>query len=308
MLLRRGDRALWWFEERFWWADDDLHGGDVLALVRERERRGRRRLERAHAALAGEERPRRRDVVPRPVRQAVWERDGGRCVQCGADFELQFDHVIPVALGGASTRREPAGAVRAVQPREGRRAGLTPRRLLVRSSGGDNHNQRRGAGESRMATIGLLHPGEMGAAVGAALAGAGHEVLWASEGRSAASAQRAAAAGLIDAGDVAGVLARAEVVLSIVPPHAARDDGGGGARLRGRLGRRQRDRPGDGARRGRRPCRATSTAGSSARRPRAPARRACTCRATARDRSPRCAPAPRWRPSTWALTRPRPAR
>jgi 5-methylcytosine-specific restriction endonuclease McrA len=103
VLLRRGDRALWWFEDRFWWADDDLHGGDVLALVRERERRGRRRLERAHAALAGETRTRRRDVVPRPVRQAVWERDGGRCVQCGADFELQFDHVIPVALGGAST-------------------------------------------------------------------------------------------------------------------------------------------------------------------------------------------------------------
>jgi 5-methylcytosine-specific restriction endonuclease McrA len=103
VLMRRGDRALWWFEERFWWADDDLHGGDVLALVRERERRGRWRLERAHAALAGEGAPRRRDVIARPVRQAVWERDGGRCVACGADFELQFDHVIPVALGGAST-------------------------------------------------------------------------------------------------------------------------------------------------------------------------------------------------------------
>src|SRR4051794_1346347 len=74
-----------------------------------------------------------------------------------------------------------------------------------------------------MATIGLLHPGEMGASVGATLAGAGHEVLWASAGRSSDSARRAADAGLRDAGDVAGVLARAEVVLSIVPPHAARE-------------------------------------------------------------------------------------
>jgi 3-hydroxyisobutyrate dehydrogenase-like beta-hydroxyacid dehydrogenase len=77
-----------------------------------------------------------------------------------------------------------------------------------------------------MATIGLLHPGDMGAAVGAALAGAGHEVLWASDGRSEASARRAAEAGLTDVGDVGGVLARAQVVFSIVPPHAAREVAG----------------------------------------------------------------------------------
>jgi 3-hydroxyisobutyrate dehydrogenase-like beta-hydroxyacid dehydrogenase len=73
-----------------------------------------------------------------------------------------------------------------------------------------------------MATIGLLHPGEMGAAVGAALTGAGHTVLWASRGRSAETARRAAEAGLTDVTDIAGVLAAAEVTFSIVPPHAAR--------------------------------------------------------------------------------------
>jgi hypothetical protein len=72
-------------------------------------------------------------------------------------------------------------------------------------------------------TIGLLHPGEMGAAVGAALTDVGQEVWWASEGRSAATARRARDAGLRDAGDVAALADRCEVLLSICPPHAARD-------------------------------------------------------------------------------------
>jgi 3-hydroxyisobutyrate dehydrogenase-like beta-hydroxyacid dehydrogenase len=69
--------------------------------------------------------------------------------------------------------------------------------------------------------VGLLHPGEMGAAVGAALRAAGHEVLWASDGRSEATRARAAGVGLVDAGTVAAVCARAEVVLTVAPPHAA---------------------------------------------------------------------------------------
>jgi len=71
--------------------------------------------------------------------------------------------------------------------------------------------------------IGLLHPGEMGAAVGRCLTGRGHEVLWVSQGRGPATAARAAAAGLSDAGTVAALAARAEVIISVCPPHAALD-------------------------------------------------------------------------------------
>jgi 3-hydroxyisobutyrate dehydrogenase-like beta-hydroxyacid dehydrogenase len=71
-------------------------------------------------------------------------------------------------------------------------------------------------------TIGLLHPGEMGAAVGQCLAGAGHRVLWVPEGRSAATGARAAAAGLI-VGDLAEIVRRADVIMSVAPPHAALD-------------------------------------------------------------------------------------
>jgi uncharacterized protein DUF1932 len=67
--------------------------------------------------------------------------------------------------------------------------------------------------------IGLLHPGEMGAAVGEALRAARHDVVWASEGRSAATRERAAA--FRDAGTIDALLGEAEVILSICPPHAA---------------------------------------------------------------------------------------
>jgi 3-hydroxyisobutyrate dehydrogenase-like beta-hydroxyacid dehydrogenase len=71
--------------------------------------------------------------------------------------------------------------------------------------------------------IGLLNPGEMGAAVGQCLAGRGLQVLWASDGRSAETADRAKAAGLTDAGTARDVAAQAGVILSICPPHAAVD-------------------------------------------------------------------------------------
>ena len=69
--------------------------------------------------------------------------------------------------------------------------------------------------------IGILHPGEMGAAVGAALRSAGHDVVWAADGRSDATAERAAAAGLRDVGTAAEMTRACAVVVSVCPPHAA---------------------------------------------------------------------------------------
>jgi 3-hydroxyisobutyrate dehydrogenase-like beta-hydroxyacid dehydrogenase len=74
-----------------------------------------------------------------------------------------------------------------------------------------------------MTTIGLLHPGEMGAAIGSALRQHGHEVLWASAGRSEATAARAVDAGLVDAGSASVLAERSDVIISVCPPHAARD-------------------------------------------------------------------------------------
>jgi 3-hydroxyisobutyrate dehydrogenase-like beta-hydroxyacid dehydrogenase len=73
------------------------------------------------------------------------------------------------------------------------------------------------------ATFGLLHPGEMGAAVGACLTDRGYLVLWVPEGRSAATVARAEAAGLTATEGLADLVRRADVIVSVCPPHAALD-------------------------------------------------------------------------------------
>jgi 3-hydroxyisobutyrate dehydrogenase-like beta-hydroxyacid dehydrogenase len=76
---------------------------------------------------------------------------------------------------------------------------------------------------ARASVIGLLHPGEMGAAVGRCLTDRGHTVLWASQGRSQQTASRAAAAGLTDARTPRKLAAAADVIISVCPPYAAMD-------------------------------------------------------------------------------------
>lgn len=46
-----------------------------------------------------------RVAISETVRMFVWQRDGGRCTQCGSQQRLEFDHVIPIAKGGSNTER-----------------------------------------------------------------------------------------------------------------------------------------------------------------------------------------------------------
>lgn len=69
--------------------------------------------------------------------------------------------------------------------------------------------------------VGLLHPGEMGSFVGAAVRSAGHRVQWVGAGRSAATHLRAT--DFEDAGDLPALVAAADAIVSVCPPGKALD-------------------------------------------------------------------------------------
>jgi len=54
--------------------------------------------------VAAEPKP-RREAIPRAVQREVWQRDAGRCVECGSKEFLCFDHIVPFSRGGSNSVR-----------------------------------------------------------------------------------------------------------------------------------------------------------------------------------------------------------
>lgn len=44
-------------------------------------------------------------AIPKAVQREVWQRDQGKCVECGSKEKLEYDHIIPVSKGGSNTAR-----------------------------------------------------------------------------------------------------------------------------------------------------------------------------------------------------------
>jgi hypothetical protein len=47
--------------------------------------------------------PKTRRIIPTWVKLEVWKRDGGKCIKCGFEEDLHFDHIIPWSKGGSSS-------------------------------------------------------------------------------------------------------------------------------------------------------------------------------------------------------------
>ena len=71
-----------------------------------------------------------------------------------------------------------------------------------------------------MARIGVLHPGNMGISLAVSAKATGHDVCWASDGRSGQTRARAEEHGLTELESVEELCATTEGIISICPPHA----------------------------------------------------------------------------------------
>jgi len=69
--------------------------------------------------------------------------------------------------------------------------------------------------------IGILHPGGMGAAIAASACNSGMDVYWCSEGRSAATLERANSLGLNALPSLQSLCDTCDLLISVCPPHAA---------------------------------------------------------------------------------------
>ena len=104
-------RTYWLFRDRLYSTVESLEPREIMALILERENKTKMRLARAVALMdqvkaVEEARAANRKPIPDDVKLLfVWQRDGGKCVTCGSNRNLEFDHIIPVVMGGFDTAR-----------------------------------------------------------------------------------------------------------------------------------------------------------------------------------------------------------
>jgi len=89
---------------------DDRNREESLLLIKQYVLRRERKVERIRREVETLENFRKlesatREPIPKSVRLFVWQRDKGRCIQCGSRERLEFDHIIPIVAGGSNTGR-----------------------------------------------------------------------------------------------------------------------------------------------------------------------------------------------------------
>ena len=100
-----GDEVYWLYKSKLYRDKDNLQAHEVKALLDTRAERQQRTINNAMttSVISNSPRTAKRGFIPDDVKHLVWKRDEGKCNKCSSTTELQYDHIIPVSLGGAST-------------------------------------------------------------------------------------------------------------------------------------------------------------------------------------------------------------
>src|ERR1035437_618273 len=78
---------------------------EARLLVQEKLRKMRSEVERLQKQEWNPRPSYERIAISESVRNEVWRRDQGKCVECGSVYHLEYDHLIPVSKGGSHTAR-----------------------------------------------------------------------------------------------------------------------------------------------------------------------------------------------------------
>lgn len=101
-------RKTWWmFDGEFFVEDEDCTVEEAQTLILAEKKKRTLKLLKAQTQLgqANFQSIHVREPLPDHVKVFVWQRDGGKCVKCGSQRNLEFDHVVPLSLGGSNTTR-----------------------------------------------------------------------------------------------------------------------------------------------------------------------------------------------------------
>jgi hypothetical protein len=105
--LTKNLRFYWVFRDLIYSTAEAFTPDEMTALILDAENRKKARVARAMRKTSQETpgAPERRQPIPDDVKIFVWKRDEGRCVKCGSNRNLEFDHIIPWSMGGSDTTR-----------------------------------------------------------------------------------------------------------------------------------------------------------------------------------------------------------